>query len=89
MTTRKKMRAPAAPPPPTPEKQRGCRLRSSENVRAELARTYRAFKAGEITDGVARVRAYILQTLAAVIRDEKLADIDAQLEDLKAAGVLK
>jgi acyl-CoA reductase-like NAD-dependent aldehyde dehydrogenase len=87
VTTRKTTRMAAAPP--TPPKPRGVRLRSSENVRAELARTYRAFKAGEISDGTARVRAYILQTLAAVIRDEKLEDIEAQLEELKAAGVLK
>lgn len=77
----------AATPPPRPS--RAIRLRTSENVRAELARTYRAFRAKEIGDTEARVRTYVLQTIATVIRDEKLADIEEQLAELKAAGVLK
>jgi hypothetical protein len=87
--TRKTTSASEAPPSPPAAKTRGCRLRTSENVRAELARVYRGLVGGAIEEGSARVRTYILQTLAAVIRDEKLADIEAQLADLRAAGVLK
>jgi hypothetical protein len=81
--------APEAPPPSqTAGKARGVRLRSSANVRAELARTYRAFKAGEIDGQAARTRGFLLQTLAGVIRDEieveKLAAIEAQLATLTA-----
>jgi hypothetical protein len=85
--TRKITPAPEAPP--SPPKSRGVRLRSSANVRAELARVYRGLVAGRIDEGAARVRTYVLQTIASVIRDEKLADIEAQLAELKAAGVLK
>jgi hypothetical protein len=74
---------PAAPGP------RGVRLRSSENVRAELARTYRAFTAGRIDASAARTRGFLLQTLAGVIRDEKLGEIEEQLEQLRREGVLK
>lgn len=79
----------STPPLPPPGKPRGCRLRSSENVRAELARTYRDFRAGAIDSSTARTAGFLLQTLAAVIRDEKLGEIEEQLEELKRAGVLK
>jgi hypothetical protein len=75
--------------PPGGGKPRGVRLRSCQNVRADLARVYRRLVGGELEEGMARVRCYVLQTIASVIRDEKLADIEAQLGELKAMGVLK
>lgn len=77
--------APEAPPVPAP---RGVRLRSSENVRAELARTYRAFTLGQIDSPTAKTRGFLLQTLAGVIRDqleaERLSALEEQIAQLVA-----
>lgn len=86
--------APASPPPPVEQgATRGVRLRTSENVRAELARVYRSYRQGcgpgPLDATQARTAGFLLQTLAAVIRDEKLGEIEEQLEELKRAGVLK
>lgn len=92
MSTRKKRAQGLDTPPPPPSlgmPKRGVRLRSSENIRAELARVYRAYRAGAIDAAVARTSGFLLQTLAAVIRDDKLAEIEAQLEALRAEGLLK
>lgn len=85
-------KTPAAPPPPPPPPDDPApavvaRLRTSKNVRAELARLYRGFRAGTVNAETARVGGYLLQTLASVIRDEneleKLAAIEAQIAELQ------
>jgi hypothetical protein len=85
--------APAAPVPPLPPcgagKPRGVRLRSSANVRAELARLYRAFRAGTVDANTARTSGFLLQTIASIIRDEleaeKLEAIEKQIAALTGA----
>lgn len=75
-------------PPGLGMPKRGVRLRSSENIRAELARVYRAYRSGTIDAGVARTSGFLLQTIAAVIRDEQLAKIEDELAELRKLGVL-
>lgn len=91
MSTRKKRAAGSDTPHPPSlgMPKRGVRLRSSENIRAELARVYRAYRAGTIDASVARTSGFLLQTIAAVIRDEQLGAIEAELAELRTAGVLK
>lgn len=54
--------------------KRGVRLRTPENVRMELARVYRDARSGALPPDHARVCGYLLQTLAAVIRDVQAKD---------------
>jgi hypothetical protein len=79
----------APPPPPHAGKPRCVRLRSSGNVRAELARLYRAFRAGTVDANTARTSGFLLQTIASIIRDEleaeKLEAIEKQIAALSGA----
>jgi hypothetical protein len=79
---------------PPKRRRRGRRFARPDHVIAELAKVVAALWAGA-PDGEpldtrrANSLVYSLTSIAAVIRDEKLAEIEAQLEELKAAGVIK
>jgi len=56
------------------------RLRTPEDVSAELARVYRDMKAGNIADQTATRRAYVLGAVAKVIEAGELSRRVAELE---------
>lgn len=97
MTARKT--APETPAPPTPPTtpeaagKRGVRLRTSKNITAEIGRVYRSYRRGcgpgPLDATQARTCGFLLQTLASVLRDEQLGDIEEQLGELKRLGVVK
>lgn len=60
------------------------RLKSIENVRAQLACTYRELKAGTLEPGMGRVRIYCLYVLANVIQT---SDLEKRIEQLESQGV--
>lgn len=64
---------------PTPRPIR-LRLRSLEDVSAELARVYRDMKSGAIADQTATRRAYVLGAVAKVIEAGELSRRVAELE---------
>lgn len=73
-------------PPPRPRRRR---LGSLANVKAGLGDVIRRLESGELEVKRGNALVYAYSALANIMQGEKLAEIQAQLDELRAEGLLK